>query len=219
MDGSVPLYTISSVARMLGVPVATLRTWEDRYGLVVPERGSSGHRVYTRQQVGSLEFVKLQIDRGVSAAEAHRLLRERLQNAAAPPAAEAKVERSHRVVVAENDPYAAEFEEHFLKSDGFEVKVTLDVDSAAKAVEQERPSLVVVEILLSGGRGLELCRTVKGREASPAVLAVSTIDSPDRALGAGADAFLKKPLERRTFLATVRSLLVSGSYSDAPAAV
>ena len=39
--GSRPIYSISAVARMVGVPVATLRTWEDRYTLVVPERNAS----------------------------------------------------------------------------------------------------------------------------------------------------------------------------------
>ncbi|HEX2054717.1 MAG TPA: MerR family transcriptional regulator [Actinomycetota bacterium] len=219
MEGSVPIYSISSVARMLGVPVATLRTWEDRYGLVVPERSSSGHRLYNRDQVSSLEFVKLQIDRGVSAADAHRLLHERLQGSARPSTPLPSPDRPHKVVIAENDPYAAEFEEHFLKSEGYQVEITLDVDSAAKAVDDAKPSLVVIEMLLSGGRGLELCRLVKRREASPAVLAVSTVDAPDRALGAGADAFLKKPLERPKFLATVERLLISGSFTDAPAAV
>jgi len=46
-----PIFSISAVARMLGVPVATIRTWEDRYGLVVPDRNASGHRLYRRDQL------------------------------------------------------------------------------------------------------------------------------------------------------------------------
>jgi hypothetical protein len=53
-----PIYSISAVARMVGVPVSTLRTWEERYKLVVPERNASGHRLYSRDQVEQLEFVK-----------------------------------------------------------------------------------------------------------------------------------------------------------------
>ena len=59
---------------MLGIPVATIRTWEDRYGLVVPERNASGHRLYRRDQVEQLKFVRSSIASGVSAADAHRLL-------------------------------------------------------------------------------------------------------------------------------------------------
>ena len=48
-DGGRPVYSIRAVSRMLGVPVATLRTWEDRYGLVVPERNVSDHRLFSRE--------------------------------------------------------------------------------------------------------------------------------------------------------------------------
>jgi DNA-binding transcriptional MerR regulator len=45
------VYSVSAVARMIGVPVATIRTWEDRYGLVIPDRSAGGHRLYRRDQV------------------------------------------------------------------------------------------------------------------------------------------------------------------------
>jgi DNA-binding transcriptional MerR regulator len=51
---------------MLGVPVATIRTWEDRYGLVVPDRNASGHRLYRRGQVESLRFVRARMAEGAS---------------------------------------------------------------------------------------------------------------------------------------------------------
>ena len=71
-----PVYSISAVARMLDVPVATLRTWEDRYGQVVPARNASGHRLFSRYQVEQLAFVRAQMSEGASAADAHRLLAE-----------------------------------------------------------------------------------------------------------------------------------------------
>ncbi|HKO86222.1 MAG TPA: MerR family transcriptional regulator [Actinomycetota bacterium] len=55
---------------MLGIPPATLRTWEERYGLLVPERSPGGHRVYSRDQVEQLRFVKAQLDQGISPADA-----------------------------------------------------------------------------------------------------------------------------------------------------
>jgi hypothetical protein len=48
--GDRPAYSISAVARMLDVPVATSRTWEDRYGQVVPAHNASGHRLFARYQ-------------------------------------------------------------------------------------------------------------------------------------------------------------------------
>ncbi|HEY7362393.1 MAG TPA: MerR family transcriptional regulator, partial [Streptosporangiaceae bacterium] len=76
--GSRPIYSISAVARMVGVPVATLRTWEERYALVVPARNTSGHRLFSRGQVEQLGFVKSRMAEGMSAADAHRLLAEQM---------------------------------------------------------------------------------------------------------------------------------------------
>ena len=63
---------------MVGIPVATLRTWEDRYALVVPDRNASGHRLYSRDQVEQLRFIRTRMAQGLSAADAHRLLAEQL---------------------------------------------------------------------------------------------------------------------------------------------
>jgi hypothetical protein len=52
------IYSIGAVGQMLGIPPATLRTWEERYGLPVPERSPGGHRLYSRDQVEQLRFVE-----------------------------------------------------------------------------------------------------------------------------------------------------------------
>ncbi|MGD0808553.1 MAG: MerR family transcriptional regulator [Acidimicrobiales bacterium] len=71
------LYGIGAVAKMLGVAQQTLRTWEDRYGQVTPERTPGGQRLYSRDQVDQLLFVVQAIARGAQPADAHRLLAER----------------------------------------------------------------------------------------------------------------------------------------------
>ena len=43
---------------MLDIPVATVRTWEDRYQQVVPARNDSGHRIFSRYQVEQLKFIR-----------------------------------------------------------------------------------------------------------------------------------------------------------------
>lgn len=211
MNGSAPIYTISAVARTLGVPVATLRTWEDRYGLVIPQRTPGRHRLYTRSQVRQLEFVKAQIDGGASAAEAHRMLGARGDNQTSPSAGANGATSPDLILLAENDPYAADFECHYLQAAGYEVELALDVDAAAGIIDQRRPSLVVLELLISGGLGLDLCRSIKHRKRPPPVLAVSTLDSRERALEAGAAAFLTKPLDPSSFTSTVAQLLGSGA--------
>jgi hypothetical protein len=70
-----PVYSIGAVSRLLGVPATTLRTWQERYGVVVPERSEGGHRLYTRDQLALLRFVTDQVTAGLSPGDAHRLLR------------------------------------------------------------------------------------------------------------------------------------------------
>ena len=72
------LYSIGVVSRMVGVPVSTLRTWEERYGLVIAVRSSGGQRRYTRNQLAQLSFVVEQIEQGFSPGDAHRLLAEHI---------------------------------------------------------------------------------------------------------------------------------------------
>ena len=62
-----PVYSIGAVERMVGIPVATIRNWEERYGLITPERSQGGHRLYSRGQVEQLRFVKRELDAGPSA--------------------------------------------------------------------------------------------------------------------------------------------------------
>ena len=206
-----PVYSISAVARMLDVPVATLRTWEDRYGQVVPARNASGHRLFSRYQVEQLAFVRAQMSEGASAADAHRLLAERAETGLplAPPAA--RPAPRLLILLAESDPYAAEFEEYFLTTEGFEVEVTLGEDAARDAFASAAPAVVIIEVLISGGEGLALCRSFR-EQNGVAIIAVSAVDVTEQAFDAGADAFLRKPLDPLQLASTVRDLLRSSAF-------
>jgi DNA-binding transcriptional MerR regulator len=195
---------------MVGVPVATLRTWEDRYALVVPDRNASGHRLFSREQVEHLRFVKLRMAEGMTAADAHRLLAERI-GAGLPAVTPDEHSPRLLILLAEHDPYAAELQEYFLKTEGFEVEVALGGEAARRSFLDNSPSLVVVELLISGGTGLSLCRLFKQEHGVP-VIAVSVLECQGRAMEAGADAFLRKPLEPLQFVSTVRDLLGSSAF-------
>ncbi len=207
---------------MLGVPVATIRTWEDRYKLVVPGRNASGHRLYSRDQVEQLRFVRARMADGLSTADAHRLLAERLDGEAPwpaeppePPGPPGPAETAEpprpaepapvAILLAERDPYAAELEERFLTGEGFEVEVALSDAAARSLLNRKRPAIAVVELLISGGTGLELCRSLK-RHGLP-VIAASVLEWRDQALQAGADVFLGKPLDPVELASAIRDLL------------
>jgi DNA-binding transcriptional MerR regulator len=204
--GDRPVYSISAVARMLDVPVATLRTWEDRYGQVMPARTASGRRLYTRHQVEQLRSVRARMGEGASAADAHRLLTERAETGEPPSSPPERSAPRLLIQLAESDVYAAEFEEYFLKTEGFEVTVTLTESAARETFAAVRPAVVIVEVLVSGGAGLELCRAFREQEGV-AIVAVSAVEVMDAAIDAGADAFLSKPLDPLQLVSTVRDLL------------
>ncbi len=213
-QGSRPVYSISAVARMIDVPGATLRTWEERYALVVPDRNASGHRLFSRGQVEQLRFVKMRMAEGISAADAHRLLAERIDTGL-PVAVRGGHPPRLLILLAEHDPYAAELQEYFLKTEGFEVEMALGDEAVRQSFLDNSPSLVVVELLISGGAGFSLCRFFKQNRDVP-VVAVSVLECQDRAMEAGADAFLLKPLEPLQFVSTIRDLLGSSAYLLSP---
>ena len=210
--GELAIYSIGAVERMLDVPAATIRNWEERYGLVKPERSDGGHRLYTRGQVEQLRFVKEGLDRGLQPAEAHRLLGEQLARRSGVASTDAR-EQAPRLLIllAERDPYAAEFAEFFLQTEGYEVALALDADDAALKLEQRLPQLAVIELLISGGTGADLCQRLK-EAGVPACLVISTLDARDQAFAAGADAFLRKPLDPLQFVSTVKDLLGKSAF-------
>ena len=212
-----PIYSIGAVAQMLGIPPATLRTWEDRYGLPVPERSPGGHRVYSRDQVEQLRFVKAQLDQDISPADAHRLLAEQLTAGSLSLGAPETTKTRLLILLAERDPYAADLSEYFLRTEGYEVTAALDAADATRRSEELNPSMTVIDLLISGGRGLELCRRLKRRSDAP-ILAVSTLDSSDAALEAGADGFLQKPLDPLQLVSAVKDLLGASAFLRASSA-
>src|SRR5580692_11538252 len=94
------IYSIGAVVKMLGVPAQTLRSWEDRYHQIVPERSAGGQRLYTREQVDQLRFVLEELDRGMQPADAHRLLQERKRYPVAPRPGEPQ---AVTILIAERD--------------------------------------------------------------------------------------------------------------------
>lgn len=207
------VYSIGAVAKMLGIPVQTLRAWEDRYKVIVPARSAGGQRLYSRADVEKLHFIVGQTAHGLQPADAHRLLAERGrepgQTRGGRPAD--LDEESAAVLIAERDPFAADFLDYFLRTEGYSVRIVFDAADVVPSLDEHPPKVLVVDLLISGGVGLELCRAVRDRAAVP-ILAVSVLDSRDEALDAGVDAFLRKPLDRLQFVSTVRDLLGTSAY-------
>lgn len=205
-----PVYSIGAVARMLGVPAGTLRTWQERYGVVVPERSEGGHRLYTRDQVEQLRFLVDQVAAGLSPADVHRLLEERLAQRG-PLETEGGVRDRLLILLAERDGFAADFTEYFLRTEGYEVALAMDFEDSLRQAESTGPQLAVVDLLIPGGSGIHLCERLSGHNGVP-VIAISTLEMRDRAMAAGASAFLLKPIEPLQLASAIKDLLGRSAF-------
>jgi DNA-binding transcriptional MerR regulator len=128
-----PIYSIGAVERLVGLSAATIRTWESRYRLVSPVRSPGGQRLYSRDQVDQLRFVKRHIEAGRRPGEAHRLLSERI----GPDGSLG--ETRARVAVADAGPNADSVLQRLLGAGGVEAV------SASIAVSQNGKALLLVD--------------------------------------------------------------------------
>jgi DNA-binding transcriptional MerR regulator len=198
------IYSIGAVARMLDQSPATLRSWEERYGVVLPERSAGSQRLYTRDHLDQLRFVCAQMRAGLSAADAHRALADRLSQHA-PLVTDDDIEAGERtILLAERDPYAADLAEYFLRTEGYNVFAVRSAADADAVVRDHRVDLAIVDLMIGAGAGLRLCAQLAEQMS---VLAVSALDQRDRALAAGAQAFVAKPLDALTLVSTTRDLI------------
>lgn len=138
-DREEPIFGIGAVARLLDLAPATIRTWETRYGLVVPKRSAGGQRLYARDQVDQLRFVRDEISAGRRPGEAHRLLRERIARG------DAFGGTRLRVLLAESKLGAAAVLRELLGGDAFEVLLASDPETAARLYAELAPAVVVVD--------------------------------------------------------------------------
>ena len=197
------IYSIGALARMLGVSPTTLRSWEDRYGVVVPDRSAGSQRLYSRAQLDQLQFVCRQMQSGLSAADAHRALAERISSNAG--LADDRQEPGERaILLVERDPYAAELAQYFLRTEGYDVHIVRTTADGQRVLDEQRVDLAIVDLMIGGGAGLQFCQQFG---ESLAVLAVSALDQHDRALEAGAQAFMRKPLDPLALVSATRDLI------------
>jgi DNA-binding response OmpR family regulator len=116
---------------------------------------------------------------------------------------------SGTILVAEDDPKQAELVRIYLEREGHRVHVVGDGVTALDRARSSSPDLVILDVMLPGLDGLEVCRTLH-RESDVRILmltARSTEDDVLRGLDLGADDYLTKPFSPRELTARVRALV------------
>ncbi|MBZ5633213.1 MAG: response regulator [Acidobacteriia bacterium] len=131
------------------------------------------------------------------------------------------------ILLADDSPHARRMGERILREEGFEVSSATDEASARACLAAFDPDLVIADVFLPGGGGLELCRHVKNFHRHVRVILTAGQLEPldeNEARAAGCDAVLRKPFEASMVIGTIRSLvqeakLARGLFAEALAAV
>ena len=113
------------------------------------------------------------------------------------------------VLVVDDEPIVRELVVRYLQREGFDTLEADDGDAARGMLEEKTPDLVVLDVMLPGTDGLELCRWIRGRSALPVILLTARGEEADRIVGLdlGADDYVAKPFSPRELVARVRAVL------------
>ena len=113
------------------------------------------------------------------------------------------------VLVADDEPTIREIVVKYLRRDGFRTLEAADGNHAYELVKAERPDLVVLDLMLPGTDGLELCRWIRERSNLPVIMLTARGEESDRIVGLelGADDYVTKPFSPRELAARVRTVL------------
>jgi two-component system response regulator ResD len=114
-----------------------------------------------------------------------------------------------RVLIVEDDPTVAEVVTRYLEREGFAVESVADGRDALERTDAHLPDLVVLDIMLPGLDGLEVCRRLRARAPVPVVMLTARGSEEDRVLGLdlGADDYVSKPFSPRELTARVKAVL------------
>jgi DNA-binding response OmpR family regulator len=116
----------------------------------------------------------------------------------------------HQVLVVDDDPTVSDVVRRYLEQGGFRVRLASDGLAALAAVAAEKPDLVVLDLMLGGIDGFEVCRRLR-RElpALPVVMLTALGEEADRVVGleVGADDYVTKPFSPRELVLRVKSVL------------
>jgi len=116
---------------------------------------------------------------------------------------------SSKVLVVEDEPTLLETLEYNLTHQGYQVCTATDGPTALEVARQERPDAIVLDIMLPGLDGFEVCRILRREMSVPILMLTARVDEVDKVVGleVGADDYLTKPFSMRELLARVKALL------------
>ncbi|CAB3842839.1 MULTISPECIES: response regulator [Achromobacter] len=123
-----------------------------------------------------------------------------------------------KALLVEDDPKLSRLIAQFLEQHGFHVAQAYRGDHAVEAFRRHDPAITILDLMLPGRDGLQVCRDLRAFSSAPILMLTAREDDLDQILGleSGADDYVIKPVEPRVLLARVRALLRRHSQLDEP---
>ncbi|MCM1190317.1 MAG: VanR-ABDEGLN family response regulator transcription factor [bacterium] len=114
-----------------------------------------------------------------------------------------------RILIVEDEREIADLVALYLENGGFRVEKCYDGDSALRYIQEEKPDLAILDIMLPGAGGLEICRKIREKHTYPVIMLTARGEETDKITGLtlGADDYMTKPFLPLELVARVRAQL------------
>ena len=119
------------------------------------------------------------------------------------------MDKTHRILIVEDEPTLGELVQDYLRAAGFDTVVIHDGSDAAQWLQHQQADLIVLDLMLPGMDGIELCKLIRKSADTPIVMATAKVEEIDRILGLniGADDYICKPYSPKELIARIRAIL------------
>ena len=113
------------------------------------------------------------------------------------------------ILVVDDEPKIVQLARDYLEKSGFKVLTSGDGQQALAITRQEHPDLIVLDLMLPGMDGLDVCRAIRRESDVPIIMLTARAEETDQLIGLelGADDYITKPFSPRALVARVRALL------------
>lgn len=114
-----------------------------------------------------------------------------------------------KILVVDDDPAISEMLTIVLESEGFQPFAVMDGNDAVPAFEAHEPDLILLDLMLPGMNGVDICRAIRNESSVPIVMLTAKTDTVDVVLGleSGADDYITKPFKPKELIARIRARL------------